>query len=66
MFLVKSTIFPLILLNPIPEAIITEYFQNKNQDVDYDLNETKINLVNESESANESPHNRLCPKGGEG
>ena len=63
MFLVKSTIFPLILLNPIPEAIITAYFQNKNQDVD-DLNETKINLVNESESANESPHNRLCTKGG--
>lgn len=65
MFLVKSTIFPLILLNPIPEAIITAYFQNKNQDVD-DLNETKINLVNESESANESPHNRLCPEEGEG
>lgn len=65
MILVKSTIFPLILLNPIPEAIITAYFQNKNQDVD-DLNETKINLVNESESANESPHNRLCPEEGEG
>ena len=65
MIWVKSTIFPLILLNPIPEAIITAYFQNKNQDVD-DLNETKINLVNESESANESPHNRLCPEEGEG
>ena len=64
MFLAESTIFPLILSNTIPEAIITAFFQNNNQDVDNNMNETKNNLVKKSKSANKSPYNRLRPEWG--